>query len=59
MFWRQMEDWTWAKPAYRFVVDVPIEKIQSIIIDPTFFMADIDRENNLYVAEEIKEPLNQ
>lgn len=57
--WTLMEDWTWANPEYRFVVDVPLEKIQSIIIDPTFFMADIDRENNLYVAEEIKEPLSE
>lgn len=57
--WKLMDDWSWANPIYRFVVDIPKENIQSMIIDPTFFMADIDRENNLYLAEENKEPSNE
>ena len=52
--WTQLSDWTWANPNYSFVIDEPIENIQSIIIDPTFFLADINRENNLYVPEEIE-----
>ncbi len=57
--WTLLDDWTWANPVYRFVLDVPLEKIQSIIIDPTFFMADIDRENNLYLPKETEEPLSE
>ncbi len=51
MPWIQLEDWSWANPEYRFLIDLPAENILSVVIDPTFFMADINRENNLYLHE--------
>ena len=52
MPWTQLEDWSWANPEYRFLIDLPKESILSVVIDPTFFLADINRENNLYLQEE-------
>ena len=52
MPWTQLEDWSWANPEYRFLIDLPKEDILSVVIDPTFFLADINRENNLYLQEE-------
>ena len=54
MPWTQLEDWSWANPDYRFFIDHPKENILSIVIDPTFFLADINRDNNLYLYEENK-----
>ena len=31
----------------KFNMDKSIDEIESIIIDPSFYMADIDRENNI------------
>ena len=50
--WTQLEDWSWANPEYRFLIDLPKKDIISVVIDPTFFLADINRENNLYLQEE-------
>lgn len=49
--WEKLEDWPWAIPYYQFSVDVPKSEIESIIIDPSGYMADIDRENNYYVNQ--------
>ena len=46
--WRILEDWSWANPNYDFFIDRPLDGIESIIIDPTFLMADIDRSDNFY-----------
>ena len=44
--WSVLEDWSWANPNYDFFIDHPLDGIESIIIDPTFLMADIDRSDN-------------
>ena len=41
-----LDSWSWAKPYYSFTIDVMVENISGIIIDPKGEMADIDRINN-------------
>lgn len=48
-----LPDWPWAYPSYGFQVDRPLSEIQAISIDPSQLMADVDRENNLWQAEEL------
>ena len=50
--WVQEKDWTWANPNYSFTIDQPKENIEAIVLDPSNLMADIDKSNNYYVAEE-------
>ncbi len=47
-----LEDWPWAFPTYEFTLDMPMENVQAIMIDPSQLMADVDGENNVYQAEE-------
>ncbi|NAS11036.1 M1 family metallopeptidase [Poritiphilus flavus] len=48
-----LPDWAWAYPSYGFQVGRPLSEIQAISIDPSQLMADVDRENNLWQAEEL------
>ena len=50
--WTQEKDWTWANPKYYFTIDQPKENIEAIVLDPSNLMADIDKSNNYYVANE-------
>lgn len=43
-----LEDWPWTFPLYEFEIDVDLDEILSITIDPSYRMADIDRKNNIY-----------
>lgn len=43
-----LDGWGWAQPEYKFVINKPKSKIQSIVIDPSQFMADVNQENNIY-----------
>ncbi len=45
---KTLEAWPWVYPYYSFDINHPIEDIQSIIIDPSYRMADINRDNNAY-----------
>lgn len=47
-----LEDWPWAFPSYEFTLDMPLENVKAIMIDPSQLMADVDGENNVYQAEE-------
>jgi hypothetical protein len=43
------QDWPWTHPQYRLVVETGSRRtIESIEIDPSERMADVDRENNIY-----------
>lgn len=42
------EDWPWAYPTYKLEIKTPKEQIESIEIDDSHFMADVDRSNNTY-----------
>ena len=50
--WIQEKDWAWAYPTYELSVDLPLSEIESIEIDDTQLMADVDRANNVYPSEE-------
>ena len=50
--WTVQKDWNWANLEYSFVVDKPKEEIQVIVIDPSNLMADVDKNDNYYVAPE-------
>ena len=41
-----LPDWNWVNPYYGVTVPYPLEKIESITIDASKRMADMDRENN-------------
>jgi len=40
------EDWPWTHPSYELVVPVNVNNIESVVIDPTSRIADVDRANN-------------
>ena len=46
--WNVEKDWAWARPIYTLVLDVPLDKISQLRIDPTGLMADIDLSNNVF-----------
>ncbi len=50
--WKQEKDWTWANPKYSFTIEQPKGNIEAIVLDPSNLMADIDKSNNYYVADE-------
>lgn len=47
-----LEDWPWTHPEYEFTISKPVNQIKSIRIDPTERLADINKENNLFVISE-------
>lgn len=40
------QDWPWTYPDYTLLLDIPIDQIVRITIDPNEGMADLDRSNN-------------
>jgi hypothetical protein len=48
MKWKLQKDWPWARSEYELIINHPKSKIVDIFIDPTYYMADIDRDNNTY-----------
>jgi hypothetical protein len=46
--WNVEKDWSWSNPKYIFTIPKNIENITLIDVDPSFYMADIDRTNNTY-----------
>jgi len=46
------KDWAWVAPTYELILDMPIENIAGISIDPSQLMADINKENNTYQPQE-------
>jgi len=51
MEFQVLEDWPWTHPTYTFELPVGIDAIESIEIDPTRRMADVDLENNTWQNE--------
>ncbi|NEV92629.1 M1 family metallopeptidase [Psychroflexus sp. YR1-1] len=47
-----VEDWAWAYPTYNLEVPSTRYGIEKIEIDPSGFMADVNRENNVLILEE-------
>ena len=46
-----LSDWAWSFGTYQFSIDKPKKSIKQIIIDPTEMMADIQKDNNIYIQE--------
>ena len=46
-----VEDWPWAYPTYELILDMPLENLAGLNIDPSQLMADINRDNNIWQAE--------
>lgn len=46
--WKVQRDWAWARPEYELNLERLKADIVDIFIDPSFYMADIDRNNNSY-----------
>ena len=49
--WSVLKDWPWAFSEYTFEINTNERNVSSLIIDPSMLMADINRENNLYLSE--------
>ncbi len=45
--WTVLDAWNWVEPNYTFTIDKSMAEIESMEIDPTYSIADIQRENNL------------
>ena len=43
-----LKGWDWAYPTYSFEINKTKGSIEAIVIDPSEFMADINKENNIY-----------
>ena len=52
--WKVLPDWSWSHPEYSLMLKKDKSQVESIIIDPTFLMADVDRSDNYYSATEEK-----
>ena len=50
--WKIRKDWAWSFPEYTFQIDRPLEDISFIVIDPTGYMADVNRNNNEYFKQD-------
>ncbi len=50
----ELDSWPWVNPTYTLKIDKPISEIESIEIDPTQRMADINRKNNKIDFTDIK-----
>ncbi len=48
--WTVLPDWAWANPSYIFTIDTK-KKVQSITLDTSRLMADINLDNNSYIVE--------
>lgn len=49
-----LEAWPWVNPSYTLKINKKLSEIESLEIDPTQRMADINRKNNKIVLSEIK-----
>ena len=50
--WIVQKDWAWANPKYDLMLTRPKESIETIILDPSGLMADINKNDNFYVSSE-------
>jgi hypothetical protein len=49
-----LEQWPWVNPSYTLKINKKISEIESIEIDPSQRMADINRKNNKVILSELK-----
>ena len=46
--WSINKDWAWSRPKYTLLIEREKKDITAIVIDPTGYMADVNRNNNEY-----------
>ena len=46
-----LTDWPWVYPEYTFTIDVKLNKIKEIVIDPSGRLADVNQDDNKYPSE--------
>ncbi|MEQ8906119.1 M1 family metallopeptidase [Ekhidna sp.] len=46
-----LPDWSWTHPTYQFTIEKPLAEIESIRIDESGYMADVNRGNNIWEKE--------
>ncbi len=56
---KKLDVWKWAIPQYQFEINAKKSEIQAIVIDPLGFMADINKENNVYVNPDLQKENNE
>ena len=49
-----MPDWSWAHPTYKLNLDQKLNDIETIEIDVSKRLADVDRSNNVYPRKMIE-----
>ena len=52
--WVEMEPWQWTNTEYILEIPEKLERISSIVLDPSQKMMDVDRENDVFVNGETK-----
>ncbi|MEL7341159.1 MAG: hypothetical protein AAGM67_11790, partial [Bacteroidota bacterium] len=43
-----LADWPWTNPSYRIQLEQGEDQVESITIDPSYRLADVERRNNYY-----------
>ncbi|RZL33485.1 MAG: M1 family peptidase, partial [Pedobacter sp.] len=46
-----LNDWAWSYGTYQFSIDKNKKQIKQIIIDPSEMMADVNKDNNIYIQQ--------
>ena len=46
--WNVEKDWSWSNPKYLLNIPKKTENIKLITVDPSFYLADLNRKNNTY-----------
>ena len=49
--WKVGRPWHWVNPFYELILDVPKDKIKTVVLDPFHQLADINPENQIYSTE--------
>ncbi|MGI9550050.1 MAG: M1 family metallopeptidase [Aurantibacter sp.] len=48
-----LSDWPWANPGLSFNVSRPLSDIKAVVLNPSQLMADVNRENDVWQAQEL------
>jgi hypothetical protein len=51
----QHADWPWTNPSYEFSIGKSISDIESIEIDPSGRLADVNKDNNKWSAQKLED----
>ncbi len=49
MSFKVLEDWPWTNNNYEFVIKEKMKKIEKVVIDPSGRLADVEKDNNVFM----------